>query len=64
MLLHLKFVVVGKLPAARASPEIVAAFRNEERQEMDKLLSTYLMTCTISRVYFIYYSIAVLMRNW
>ncbi|XP_041995685.1 U-box domain-containing protein 33-like isoform X1 [Salvia splendens] len=42
--------LLGKLPAARASPEIVAAFRNEEREEMDKLLSTYLMTCTRSRV--------------
>ncbi|XP_047982359.1 U-box domain-containing protein 33-like isoform X3 [Salvia hispanica] len=42
--------LLGKLPAARASPEIVAAFRNEEREEMDKLLSTYLIICTRSRV--------------
>ncbi|KAH6814124.1 hypothetical protein C2S51_023142 [Perilla frutescens var. frutescens] len=42
--------LLGKLPASRASPEIVAAFRNEEREETTKLLSTYLMTCSRSRV--------------
>ncbi|KAL1545150.1 U-box domain-containing protein 33-like isoform X1 [Salvia divinorum] len=42
--------LLGKLPATRASPVIVAAFRNEEREEMEKLLSTYLMTCSRSRV--------------
>lgn len=42
--------LLGKLPASRASPETVAAFRNEEREEMTKLLSSYLMTCSRSRV--------------
>lgn len=50
-MLLLECLAVGKLPASRASPEIVSAFRNEEREEMTKLLSTYLMTCSRSRVY-------------
>lgn len=42
--------LLGKLPSSRASPEIVAAFRIEEREETTKLLSTYLMICIRSRV--------------
>ncbi|KAL0436560.1 UNVERIFIED_CONTAM: hypothetical protein Sradi_0363900 [Sesamum radiatum] len=42
--------LLGKLPASRANPEMVAAFRKEEKAEITKLLSTYLMTCSKSRV--------------
>ncbi|KAK6142152.1 hypothetical protein DH2020_006963 [Rehmannia glutinosa] len=42
--------LLGKLPASRANPAMVAAFRNEEREETMKLLSTYLMICSRSRV--------------
>ncbi|KAL8057433.1 hypothetical protein ABFX02_04G183000 [Erythranthe guttata] len=39
-----------KLPASGANPKIVAAFRNEEREDTMKLLSTYFITCTKSMV--------------
>ncbi|XP_051134514.1 U-box domain-containing protein 33-like [Andrographis paniculata] len=42
--------LLGKLPASRANPETVAAYRHEEREEAEKLLSTYLRTCNKSRV--------------
>ncbi|KAK6142129.1 hypothetical protein DH2020_006997 [Rehmannia glutinosa] len=42
--------LLGKLPASQANPAMVAAFRNEEREETMKMLSTYLMTCSRSRV--------------
>ncbi|XP_011089456.1 U-box domain-containing protein 33 [Sesamum indicum] len=42
--------LLGKLPVSRANPEMVAAFRKEEKAEITKLLSTYLMTCSKSRV--------------
>ncbi|KAL6508955.1 hypothetical protein OROHE_021514 [Orobanche hederae] len=41
---------LGKLPARRANPEMLAAFRHKEGEETMKLLSTYLMTCSRSRV--------------
>ncbi|PIN24369.1 Serine/threonine protein kinase [Handroanthus impetiginosus] len=42
--------LLGKLPASRANPETVATFRNQETEETRKLLHTYLMTCSRSRV--------------
>ncbi|KAL8501716.1 hypothetical protein ACS0TY_021004 [Phlomoides rotata] len=42
--------LLGKLPASRANPATVAAFRNKEREETMNLLSTYLLTCSRSRV--------------
>ncbi|XP_012827818.1 PREDICTED: U-box domain-containing protein 33-like isoform X2 [Erythranthe guttata] len=39
-----------KLPASGANPKMVAAFRNEEREDTMKLLSTYFITCTKSKV--------------
>ncbi|KAK4440853.1 U-box domain-containing protein 33 [Sesamum alatum] len=42
--------LLGKLPASRANPEMVTAFRKEEKAEIMKLLSTYLITCSKSRV--------------
>ncbi|KAL7153687.1 hypothetical protein ABFS83_04G185100 [Erythranthe nasuta] len=39
-----------KLPASGANPKMVAAFRNEEREDTMKLLSTYFITCTKSMV--------------
>ncbi|GFP82343.1 U-box domain-containing protein 33 [Phtheirospermum japonicum] len=41
---------LGKLPASRANPGMLAAFRQEERDEAMKVLSTYLTTCSRSRV--------------
>ncbi|KAL3850684.1 hypothetical protein ACJIZ3_012566 [Penstemon smallii] len=42
--------LLGRFPASQASPEMVAAFRNEEREETMKLLSSYLLTCSRSKV--------------
>ncbi|KAG8387827.1 hypothetical protein BUALT_Bualt02G0061600 [Buddleja alternifolia] len=42
--------LLGKLPARQANPEMVAAFRYKEREETMKLLSTYLITCSRSKV--------------
>ncbi|GER37224.1 receptor protein kinase [Striga asiatica] len=41
---------LGKLPASRANPDMLAAFRHEEREETMKLLSDYLMICSRSKV--------------
>ncbi|CAA0811887.1 U-box domain-containing protein 33 [Striga hermonthica] len=41
---------LGKLPASRANPDMLAAFRHEEREETMKLLSDYLTICSRSKV--------------
>lgn len=38
--------LLGKLPASRASVEVVAAYRREEREQTDKLLQQYLAICS------------------
>ncbi|KAL2487521.1 U-box domain-containing protein 33 [Forsythia ovata] len=42
--------LLGKLPASQANPEMVAAFRNEEKEETIKLLCNYLIICSKSKV--------------
>ncbi|CAI9770511.1 unnamed protein product [Fraxinus pennsylvanica] len=42
--------LLGKLPASQANPEMVAAFRNEEKEETTKLLCNYLIICSKSKV--------------
>ncbi|KAL6516463.1 hypothetical protein OROGR_019768 [Orobanche gracilis] len=49
LIIH-KCHAVGKLPARRANPVTLTAFRHKEGEETMKLLSTYLMTCSRSRV--------------
>lgn len=44
---------MGKLPASQANPEMVAAFRNEEKKDTRKLLRNYLIICSKSKVYFV-----------
>ncbi|CAA3022162.1 U-box domain-containing 33-like isoform X1 [Olea europaea subsp. europaea] len=42
--------LLGKLPASQANPEMVAAFRNEEKKDTRKLLRNYLIICSKSKV--------------
>ncbi|XP_074267943.1 U-box domain-containing protein 33-like isoform X2 [Silene latifolia] len=44
------FVGVGKLPANRANPLVVAAYRKDEREKMNDLLQYYLNTCQRAKV--------------
>ncbi|CAH9072560.1 unnamed protein product [Cuscuta epithymum] len=37
--------LLGRLPACQANPEVVSAFRNEERELMRKLVNGYLSIC-------------------
>jgi len=41
---------VGKLPASQASPEVVSAYRIEEREETKRLLEKYLSLCSAAKV--------------
>ncbi|KAE9461106.1 hypothetical protein C3L33_06974, partial [Rhododendron williamsianum] len=42
--------ILGKLPASQANIEVVTAFRREEKEQMQKLLSNYLSICSRSKV--------------
>ncbi|OWM89296.1 hypothetical protein CDL15_Pgr024041 [Punica granatum] len=37
--------LLGKLPAIQANPEVVSAYRRQEREQMKKLLHNYLIKC-------------------
>ena len=51
-LIGLKLVswAVGKLPASQANPEVVTAFRREEREQTEKLLDKYMSICRAAKV--------------
>ncbi|RDY09516.1 U-box domain-containing protein 33 [Mucuna pruriens] len=42
--------LLGKLPASQASPEVVSAYRIEEREETKRLLEKYLSFCRAAKV--------------
>ncbi|TKY67348.1 U-box domain-containing protein 33 [Spatholobus suberectus] len=42
--------LLGKLPASQASPEVVSAYRIEEREETKRLLEKYLSLCRAAKV--------------
>lgn len=42
--------LLGKLPVAQANPDVVCAYRREEREEMKKLLLDYMSLCSRSKV--------------
>ncbi|KAI7755368.1 hypothetical protein M8C21_004308, partial [Ambrosia artemisiifolia] len=42
--------LLGKLPATQANPDVVCAYRKEERNEMQKLLLDYVSLCARSKV--------------
>ncbi|KAK7272071.1 hypothetical protein RJT34_28453 [Clitoria ternatea] len=42
--------LLGKLPASQANPEVVSAFRREEREQTMKLLNKYLSICRAAKV--------------
>ncbi|GKA12146.1 probable leucine-rich repeat receptor-like protein kinase [Tanacetum coccineum] len=44
------FNTVGKLRAAQANPDVVRAYRREERNQMHKLLLDYISLCSRSKV--------------
>ncbi|XLT14035.1 hypothetical protein HN51_059725, partial [Arachis hypogaea] len=41
---------VGKLPASQANPEVVSAFRREEKEQAMRLLDNYLRICRAAKV--------------
>ncbi|RYR45175.1 hypothetical protein Ahy_A07g031032 [Arachis hypogaea] len=41
---------VGKLPASQANPEVVSAFRREEKEQVMRLLDNYLRICRAAKV--------------
>ncbi|XP_015972707.1 uncharacterized protein LOC107496015 [Arachis duranensis] len=41
---------VGKLPASQANPEMVSAFRREEKEQVMRLLDNYLRICRAAKV--------------
>ncbi|KAL1351916.1 hypothetical protein AAHE18_06G128700 [Arachis hypogaea] len=41
---------VGKLPASQANPEVVSAFRREEKEQAMRLLDNYLRICCAAKV--------------
>ncbi|CAJ1933115.1 unnamed protein product [Sphenostylis stenocarpa] len=42
--------LLGKLPASQASPEVVSAYRMEEREDTKRLLEKYLSLCRAAKV--------------
>lgn len=46
-----KFHVVGKLPASKASGEVVAAYRKDEWAQTVKLLESYVSLCNAEKVF-------------
>nr|KYP68186.1 U-box domain-containing protein 33 [Cajanus cajan] len=42
--------LLGKLPASHASPEVVSAYRIEEREEIKRLMEKYLSLCRKAKV--------------
>lgn len=48
--LKLKSCAVGKLPASQASPEVVSAYRIEEKEDTKRLLEKYLSLCRAAKV--------------
>ncbi|XP_054811487.1 U-box domain-containing protein 33-like isoform X2 [Prosopis cineraria] len=42
--------LLGKLPATQANPEVVSAFRREERDQTTRLLENYLSICRVAKV--------------
>nr|GEV84436.1 U-box domain-containing protein 33-like [Tanacetum cinerariifolium] len=42
--------LLGKLPATQANPDVVRAYRREERNQMQKLLLDYISLCSRSKV--------------
>jgi hypothetical protein len=55
-----KNCAVGKLPASRASSEVLAAYRKEEWAETMKLLEYYVSICQAEKVFFISLSLLLL----
>ncbi|CAK9143025.1 unnamed protein product [Ilex paraguariensis] len=47
---HLIPTLLGKLPVSQANPEVVSAYRREEREQTRKLLLNYLSICSRSKV--------------
>ncbi|KAL7590141.1 hypothetical protein Lser_V15G38393 [Lactuca serriola] len=42
--------LLGKLPATQANPDVVSAYRREEKNQTDKLLLDYMSLCSRSKV--------------
>ncbi|CAL0329139.1 unnamed protein product [Lupinus luteus] len=42
--------LLGKFPASKANPEVVSAFRREEKEQIMKLLDKYLTICLAAKV--------------
>ncbi|KAL9296609.1 hypothetical protein ACSQ67_022505 [Phaseolus vulgaris] len=42
--------LLGKLPASQASPEVVSAYRIEEREDSKRLMEKYLSLCRAAKV--------------